>query len=104
MQTQGNSAISNLQFDMVSILHSKAEGLEAYDKYMKDAQGENSQPCVELLQRLKRQDEEAVMEVKQHLTELLQKGSMGSGSMQSGMSSSQMQSQGSDRSNGRMTQ
>ena len=93
MQSAGNRALSNLQFDLVTILHSKGEGIEAYDKYIRDAQAENSQECVELLQRLKQQDEQAVMEIKQHVIQVLQHGSMSGQSMQGGSSSQGFQSQ-----------
>lgn len=82
-----NRVLSDLQFDMVSVLHSKGKALEAYDKYLRDAQEADSEPCVQLLQKLKRQDEIAIEEIKQHVVQLLQHGRM-----QSGMGKSSSQS------------
>src|SRR4051812_23521622 len=41
-QTNGKNPISDLMFDWVTVLHSKAEGLHAYEKYIKDAERENA--------------------------------------------------------------
>lgn len=68
---QEEKPIKDLLFDFVSILHSKAQGVEAYAKYLQDARDENSQECIELLERLKEQDTRAVSEVKDHLAMLL---------------------------------
>jgi predicted RecB family nuclease len=71
---QAEKPISDLLFDFVSILHSKAEGVAAYAKYLQDAREENSQECIQLLERLQEQDSRAVAEVKDHLAMLLAKG------------------------------
>jgi predicted RecB family nuclease len=68
---QEGKPIENLLFDFVSILHSKAQGVAAYAKYLQDAREENSQECIELLERLQEQDTRAVNEVKDHLAMLL---------------------------------
>jgi hypothetical protein len=81
-------ALNDLVFDMVTVLHSKGEGVNAYEKYMRDAQNENSQECMQLFEKLKAQDESAIMEVKEHLSQLLQNGSMSGGSMRSQMNMS----------------
>lgn len=52
MTDNGNSqAISDLEYDLLTVLQSKSEALKAYDKYMQDAQAIGSQPCVELFQK-----------------------------------------------------
>lgn len=77
MATNGNSqAISNLEYDLLTVLQSKSEALKAYDKYMEDAQSTGSQPCVELFKKLQQQDMEQAQEVRQHLQEVMQKGKM----------------------------
>src|SRR3954462_13977464 len=45
--TTATNPISDLMYDWLTVLQSKAEGLNAYEKYIKDAQEENSQECVE---------------------------------------------------------
>jgi rubrerythrin len=77
MATNGNSqAISNLEYDLLTVLQSKSEALKAYDKYMEDAESMGSQPCVELFKKLQQQDMEQAQEVRQHLQEVMQKGKM----------------------------
>ncbi len=57
--TSGNSkVISDLEFDLLSVLKNKAEAVQLYETYMRDAQQANSRPCVELLQKLQQADME----------------------------------------------
>lgn len=65
------SPLSDLMFDWVAILHTKAEGLQAYEKYMKDAKEADSQECLQLLQRLQKQDQQMVSEIRDHLTMMI---------------------------------
>lgn len=75
--TNGNAqAISNLEYDLLTVLQSKSEALKAYEKYMEDAQSTGSQPCVELFKKLQQQDMQQAQEVRQHLQEVMQKGKM----------------------------
>lgn len=67
--SSGNFPLDNLTYDLVTILYEKSKGLEAYDKYMRDAQGD--QECSQLLQQLRQQDEQAVQQLQQHLARLL---------------------------------
>lgn len=90
--SSSNFPLDNLTYDLVTILYEKSKGLEAYDKYMRDAQGD--QQCSQLLQQLRQQDEQAVQQLQQHLSRLLgNQGGMsrsvgGSSSMGGGMGSS----------------
>ena len=68
--------VSDLEYDWVTVLHEKGKAIEAYDKYIEDAKAANSQPCVELLESLKQSDTEQMKKVRQHLMEVMQKGSM----------------------------
>lgn len=95
------SPISNLLFDFVAVLHKKAEGLEACEKYLRDAQQQRSQACVDMLNRIIQQDRQMVMEIQHHLADMFQhsdqfqqsSGQMSSSHMASGqMGSSQMPS------------
>ncbi|HEY9608968.1 hypothetical protein [Allocoleopsis sp.] len=77
MASNGNlQAISNLEYDLLTVLQSKSEALKAYERYMEDAQATGSQPCVELFQKLQQQDMQQAQEVRQHLQEVMQKGKM----------------------------
>lgn len=70
--------LDNLTFDILTVLQEKSKGLEAFDKYLRDAQGD--QKCTELLNRLRQQDVQACTELKQHLQELLSGKGTGQGS------------------------
>ncbi|MGF1482338.1 MAG: hypothetical protein ACFB4I_23145 [Cyanophyceae cyanobacterium] len=54
-------------------MQNKSEAYQAYDKYIQDAQGMNSQPCVELFQKLK-PEESHIQELRQYLKEVMEKG------------------------------
>ncbi|QIR41077.1 hypothetical protein HCG51_33295 [Tolypothrix sp. PCC 7910] len=73
---QSQQPISNLEYDFVTVLHNKAEAVKAYDVYIKDAQEANSQPCVELFQKLRQSDIEQAQEIRNHLQQVLQHGKM----------------------------
>lgn len=55
--------ISNLAYDLCTIIHEKAKGLEAYDTYMKDAQG--NQEVTQILQQIRQQDTQFVQQLFQ---------------------------------------
>jgi spore germination protein YaaH len=69
-------AISDLEYDLLTVLHNKAEAVQMYETYIRDAEQVGSQPCAELLQRLQQTDREQVQELRQHLQEVMQKGKM----------------------------
>ena len=76
MNTNGNSVISNLEYDLLTVLQNKSEALKAYETYMKDAQEMGSQPCAELFQKLQQADMEHAQEIRQHLQQVMQHGKM----------------------------
>lgn len=79
MATTGNSTvISNLEYDLLTVLQNKSEALQAYDTYIQDAQEIGSQPCVELFQKLKQIESEQAQEIREHLQQVMQKGKMSS--------------------------
>ncbi len=69
---QGASPMSNLTYDLIASLHSKLEGLAAYDKYLQDAQGD--QQCRQLFQELMQDDQRHVERLRQELTRHLSGG------------------------------
>jgi hypothetical protein len=75
-QTNQNRAISNLEYDLLTVLQNKAEAVKAYDTYIQDAQGMDSQPCVELFQKLRDSDQQQAQEIRQHLQQVMQNGRM----------------------------
>jgi Mg/Co/Ni transporter MgtE len=82
MSMSGSSsgyAIDNLTYDLITIIHEKSQALEAYDKYIQDAQ---SNPQVaQLLQQIRQQDQQTIQQLMQHLGQ-----TMGSSSSSGGMS------------------
>ncbi|MFH7024246.1 MAG: hypothetical protein ACHBN1_02285 [Heteroscytonema crispum UTEX LB 1556] len=68
--------MSNLEYDLLTALKNKAEGVKAYETYIRDAQEIGSQPCAELFQKLRQQDMEQAQELRHHLQEVMQKGKM----------------------------
>jgi ferritin-like metal-binding protein YciE len=76
MMTNKNQAVSNLEYDLLTILKNKVEAVQAYDIYLQDAQQAGSQPCAELIGKLQQQEIQNAQEVRQHLQEVMQKGKM----------------------------
>ena len=76
MTGQSNQTMSDLEYDLLTVLHNKAEAHKAYDTYIQDAQSMDSQPCVELFQKLKQTEMEHIQEIRQHLKEVMEKGKM----------------------------
>lgn len=74
--TSRGKAISDLEYDLLTVLQNKSEALHAYDKYIQDAEAIGSQPCVELFQKLQQQDMQQAQELRHHLQEVMQKGKM----------------------------
>jgi hypothetical protein len=49
--------IDNLTYDLIAVLHEKAEGMEAFEQYLQDAQGDNEvRQCFEELQNQNREN------------------------------------------------
>jgi hypothetical protein len=75
-QANQNRVINNLEYDLLTVLQNKAEAVKAYDTYIQDAQGMDSQPCVELFQKLRDSDQQQAQEIRQHLQQVMQNGRM----------------------------
>jgi len=95
-QGQGSFPLDDLTYDMVTLLYEKSKGLQAYDKYLQDAQ--SSPPCTQLLQQLRQQDQDAVQQLQEHVKQLLN-GTMGSGAT-GGMGASMSNTGGMDMAGG----
>ncbi|MBO1071192.1 MAG: hypothetical protein HEQ13_18335 [Dolichospermum sp. DEX189] len=68
--------LTGYSYDFISVLHTKAVAVQAYENYIKDAKEANSQPCVELFQKLRQSEIEQAHEIRHHLQEVMQKGKM----------------------------
>jgi hypothetical protein len=58
-----SSPLDDLTYDLVTVLHEKSKGLEAYEKYLQDAEGDDD--VRELLMELQKQDIEAVRRLRE---------------------------------------
>ncbi|PSR18662.1 hypothetical protein C8255_06200 [filamentous cyanobacterium CCP3] len=65
--TRVQEVVSNLEYDWLTVMHNKAEAIQAYDKYMQDARDANSQECVDLFTQLKQTEMEQIQEIRKHL-------------------------------------
>lgn len=68
----GQGKIDNVLYDVVTVLHEKSKGLEAYDKYDRDLQNNNE--VKEIFDEIRRNDEQAVQRLQDCLRELLSEG------------------------------
>jgi hypothetical protein len=64
--------LNNLEYDLLTVLQNKAEAIKAYQTYIQDAQSSNSQPCVELFQKLQQTEAEQIQEIRTHLQQVMQ--------------------------------
>ena len=78
----GNFPLDNLCYDLITIIHQKSKALEAYDKYMSDAQNDNE--LGQLLEQIRQQDRQQVQQLKQHLGRLLGQQSEAASSQRAG--------------------
>ena len=67
--SQTGGKIDNVLYDVVTVLHEKSKGLEAYDKYDRDLQNNNE--VKEIFDEIRRNDEQAVQRLQDCLRELL---------------------------------
>lgn len=64
-----DSPIDDLTYDLIAVIHHKAKAIEAYDKYVRDAV--EDEDAREVLERIKRQDQEHVRVLKEILARRL---------------------------------
>lgn len=72
----GSFPLDNLTYDIITVLYEKSKGLEAYDKYLRDAQGHEQ--AQQLFAELRQMDEQCVQKLQHHLRQrLMQQGGEG---------------------------
>ena len=64
--SQGSSPVDNLTYDLVTALQNKLQAVSAYDKFLKDAQGD--QECQRIFQQMQQDDKKHADMLKQQLT------------------------------------
>ncbi|HEY2840393.1 MAG TPA: hypothetical protein VGJ26_14650 [Pirellulales bacterium] len=65
--TATKNPLSDLMYDWLTVLQSKAEGLAAYERYVKDAEEANATECVDMLNKLREQESAMLCEIKKHV-------------------------------------
>jgi hypothetical protein len=65
-----SSPLDNLTYDVLTLIHEKAKGLEAFDKYIENSREDDELTGV--LERTRDHDRECIAELKEHLSRLLE--------------------------------
>jgi hypothetical protein len=71
--TTAANPISDLMYDWLTVLQAKAEGLHAYEQYIRDAEQEGAKECAAMFRKLHEQDARQVEEVRDHLSQMIAK-------------------------------
>ncbi len=66
---QGNFPLDNLTFDLITIIYEKSKGLEAYERYIRDAQGD--QQVRQVLEQIRNEDQQHIQQLQGHLQRCL---------------------------------
>jgi hypothetical protein len=72
-QMTATNPISDLMYDWITVLQNKAEGVSAYEKYIRDAEEAGSQECVDMFRRLHERDVRMLEEVRDHVYGMMAK-------------------------------
>lgn len=71
-QMTASNPISDLMYDWLTVLQSKAEGVNAYERYILDAEAVGAHKCVEMFRKLHERDVQMLQEVRDHVYEMIQ--------------------------------
>ncbi len=71
--------LSNLVYDVCTILSEKSAGLEVLDAYLQDAEEENDRELVNLFQQIIDADQDIIMRLQEQLPRLIRSGGNGGG-------------------------
>ncbi|HEX5441451.1 MAG TPA: hypothetical protein VFW76_11240 [Ktedonobacterales bacterium] len=64
-------AMTNLSYDIVTVLQNKLEAVAAYDVYLKDCKESGDSACQQLVAELKRDDERHVAKLRAELERMV---------------------------------
>lgn len=67
-------SLSNLNYDLLTVLQNKLEALAAYDVYLKDCQESGDEECRNLVADLKRDDERHVERLRTEVERKVREG------------------------------
>jgi hypothetical protein len=75
-RSSSGTAIDNLTYDLITVIHEKSKGLEAYQQYLQDSQG--NQKCTQIFQQIQQQDQQAIQSLLGCLHDVMHNSSGGS--------------------------
>ena len=67
--------VSDATYDLLAILLSKLEGLEAYDTYLQDLEGVDDKGS-QIIEQIRRDDERHAQVLREHIEQLVQSGGL----------------------------
>jgi hypothetical protein len=71
---RNGAVLDDLTYDVITVLHEKSKGLEAYEKYLEDASGNDD--VREVFEELRDQDQQAVQRLEEALRTLIGGGEL----------------------------
>ncbi len=74
--TNGMGGISDLGYDIITLLQSKLEAVDIYDHFIEDAQEAGDQQTVRLFEDIRRQDQQQVEQLAAALERIVKAGKL----------------------------
>lgn len=73
-KTAEHVPLSNLNYDLLTVLQNKLEAVAAYEVYLKDCQKSGNKECQQLVAELKRDDERHIERLRGELERIVREG------------------------------
>jgi bacterioferritin (cytochrome b1) len=73
-KTAEHIPLSNLNYDLLTVLQNKLEAVAAYEMYLKDCKVSGDEKCQKLVAELKRDDERHVDLLRKELERIVREG------------------------------
>ncbi|MGZ3599679.1 MAG: hypothetical protein ACXWQR_15075 [Ktedonobacterales bacterium] len=73
-RTAAHVPLSNLNYDLLTVLQNKLEAVAAYEVYLKDCEKSGDQQCQQLVAELKRDDERHIERLRGELERIVREG------------------------------
>jgi bacterioferritin (cytochrome b1) len=74
--TSGVGRISDLGYDIITLLQSKLEAVDVYDQFIEDAREAGDQQSAQLFEQIKQQDEQQVEQLSAALERIVKAGKL----------------------------
>ncbi len=73
-RTAEHVPLSNLNYDLLTVLQNKLEAVAAYEVYLKDCEKSGNKECQQLVAELKRDDEGHIERLRGELEKIVREG------------------------------